>query len=374
VPEVTVIVPIFNGSAYLPAFFESLQQALPEHSQIIIVDDASTEDVLSLVPAFPRADSVTILRNESNLGYSVAVNRAFLETTGEVVIQLNTDLVLDPACITAMIDILDREPAAGVIGSKLVFPTTGLIQHIGLAFGNYSKPHIYFELPADHPLCSRTREVQITTGATVAISKRVLDILGPLEERYFNCNEDLEHCLIANKHGLKNFVSAKSVAYHWESQSGPARFVRKATSDALFWSRWADSIEVDLARFIDEAIECALEQSSHLDDLTFDVLDLTRGADQDIALNRIERYWPGSRSRVRSRRQMNNSEGRLRLPFLLPHWTMHEPTPFLYLVDRYRELEENSMWFETRRQIVADELIVDLRGVVVPTSQLRFVP
>jgi glycosyltransferase involved in cell wall biosynthesis len=43
VPRATVIVPMFNGVAFLPAFFESLAAALPGESQLVLVDDGSTE-------------------------------------------------------------------------------------------------------------------------------------------------------------------------------------------------------------------------------------------------------------------------------------------------------------------------------------------
>lgn len=367
-PHVSVIVPIFNGTASLPAFFDSLQAALLEETQLVLIDDGSTEPVWDAVPDLPAAESVVRVQNESNLGYSVAVNRAFAACTGELIVQLNTDLVLDPACITAMVELVEREHHVGIVGSKLVFPTTGLIEHVGMAFGNHTKPKIFFELDAAHPLCCRTRELQIMTGATVAMTRRVLDLLGPLDESYFNHNEDIEHCLLALKHGLRNFVCADSVAHHWKSLSGPARFARTAASEAILWSRWGGAYDVDLGRFVNEALEHVLHELPQLEGTPFVVVDLSRGTDQPIVLKALNRFWPGIDARVRDYRQMNNSEERLQLPLLLPHWVVTEPTPFVYLVDRYRELDENFLWFENRRQVVVEELIVDLRGVAVTTS------
>jgi GT2 family glycosyltransferase len=368
VPQVTVIVPLFNGIDFLPTFFASLRGALPGGTQLILVDDASSQPVWDTVPEFSGVESVVRLQNDHNLGYSAAVNRAFAQTTGDLVVQLNTDLVLEPNCITAMVDLIAQEPRAGIAGSKLIYPTTGLVQHVGMAFGNHTKPHIFSELPASHPLCSRTREVQVVTGATVAMTRAVLDRLGPLEERYFNHNEDIEHCLIARKHGLRNFMCAESVAHHRESKSGPARFARMASSEALFWARWGSSFDVDLGDFVDEALDHLLGLGSGLAETPFQVLDLSRGADQPIVLECIRRRWPGVD--VRTVRQMNNPLGRLELPLVLPHWLMFEPVPFIYLVDGYRELEDNVLWFQTRTGIVRDELVVDLTGAALPTSEI----
>lgn len=371
-PRVSVIVPLFNGIAFLPAFFDSLSAALPDDTQLVLVDDGSTEPVWDVVPEFDKAGAVVRLQNDTNLGYSVAVNRGFKAATGELIVQLNTDLILEPRCITAMVDLIAREERVGIVGSKLVFPTTGLVEHVGMAFGNHTKPKFFFELPARHPLCAKTRELQIMTGATVAMTRRVLDRLGPLDESYFNHNEDIDHCLLAVKHGLRNFVCAESVAHHWRSHSGPARFARRAASEAMLWSRWGGGYEVDLGRFVDEALDHLLLETPELDGFPFEVLDLSRGADRQIVLERIGRRWPGADARVRDYRQMNNPAEQLRLPLLLPHWVPAEPTPFLYLVDGYRELEENALWFETRSQIVTEEVIVDLKGVAVTTSEVSF--
>jgi GT2 family glycosyltransferase len=365
---VSVIVPIFNGLAHLPGFFTSLAAALLEGSQVILVDDGSTQPVFDAVPELPRAGEVVQLRNELNLGYCAAVNRAFEIATGEIIVQLNTDLVLEASCITAMIDLIAAERDVGIVGSKLLYPTTGLVQHIGMAFGDHSHKHVYMELPADHPLCLRTREMQFQTSATAAMTRRVLDRIGPLDEAFYNANDDLDHCLKAHHAGFRNFTCADSVAHHWESQSGPARFAGRKTAEALFWARWGGRHEVDLGRFVDEALDVLLDGHSELEGMPFHVLDLTRGGDQPLVFDRLAARWPDLRDRVRRHRQVANDEPRLRLPLVLPHWVATEPVPFVYMVDRYRELEDNALWFAERRRVVREELVVDLTGVVLTTT------
>lgn len=369
-PTISVIVPIFNGVTYLPLFFESLNCALPEGAQVILVDDASTERIWETVPEMPRAGSVKRLGNEVNLGYAATVNRGFAVASGDIVVQLNTDLVLDPDCITAMARLIARETRVGVVGSKLIYPTSGLIQHVGMAFGNFTKRRIYSELPPDHPLCAVSRELQIVSGATVAMTRRALEQVGPLDEAYYNRNEDIEHCLLAGRCGLRNFMCADSVAHHWRSQSGPARFARVSEGDSLFWTRWGDDHESDLGRYVDEALDHVVSEFPLLDELPFRLIDLSRGGDQPIVLDRLDRRWPGLSQSGRCFRQMNNPEPRLRLPLLLPPGTADEKEPFVYLVDSYRELEENALWFKARERAVTDELVVDTHGVALHAGTL----
>lgn len=106
----SIVVPIFNGRRYLSAFFESLAIAIPSQSQVVLIDDGSTEAVFDLIPPLSRAGIVIKLRSERNQGYSAAVNRGFAVCTGDCIIQLNTDLVLDPQCIVEMLEVIEKRP------------------------------------------------------------------------------------------------------------------------------------------------------------------------------------------------------------------------------------------------------------------------
>lgn len=367
---ISIIVPIFNGTRYLPAFFQSLDAALPEGAQLIFVDDGSTEPVLDAMPEFTKAREVVVLRNEQNLGYSAAVNRGFATSVGDMVVQLNTDLILDPSCISSMIETIVTRRNAGIIGSKLLFPTNQLVQHIGMAFGNYTRKHIYFQLPADHPLCCRTRPMQILTGATVAMTRQLLDRLGPLDERYFNYNEDIDHCLKSANLGFQNYTCAESVAYHWVSQSGPARFARIRESEAVFWSTWQARYRIDLDAFVDEALRHILEREPFLADLEFEVINLCRSGDDAILLQQVAQYWPQAVTSVRNARQVNNPDSNFWLPMVLPHWLQYNARPFIYFTDQFRQLGENRLWFQNRLNSVREELIIDTTGCVITASEL----
>jgi GT2 family glycosyltransferase len=370
VPSLSIIVPIFDGIRYLPYFLKSLADAVPPNAELIFVDDGSTEPVFDVVPNALPVASITKLRNDQNRGYSAAVNRGFACAKGDIVVQLNTDLILDCRCIGAMLELIEKTPRAGVIGSKQLFPTTGLLRHIGMAFGNHSHRHIYSGMPADHPLCCKTRKMQIVSGATVAMSKRVLEDIGPLDERYYNTHENLDHCLKAHARGYVNYTCAESVAYHWVGQSGPARFARVEEDDALFWGDWTSSRSIDLGSFVDEALDHVLASHPELSKYAFEPLSLCRSGDESILLDCLERRWKGASARTRHTRIFNSSQAKLWLPMELPHRAMMNCSPYIYLVDRISQLSENRLWFEARGRIVESELVVDARAAVLTTKEL----
>jgi GT2 family glycosyltransferase len=369
-PSISIIVPIFNGVRYLPYFLQSLAEATPPHAEIIFIDDGSSEPVLEVIPGDFPAASVTKLRNEQNGGYSVAVNRGFDCANGDIIIQLNTDLILDRRSIEAMVELIEKTPRAGIIGSKQLFPTTGLLRHIGMAFGKRRHRHIYSGMPAEHPLCCKTRTMQIVSGSTVAMTRKLLDDIGPLDDRYYNTRENLDHCLKAHMRGYSNYTCAESVVYHWVGQSGPARFIRAEEDNALFWAEWTSKRVVDLSRFVDEALDYLLNTSPQLSNYGFEPLSLCRSNDESILLECLERRWEGAAIKTHRTRVFNSAHQKLWLPMELPHRAMTNPAPYIYLVDRVSQLSENRMWFEARHRIVESEVVMDTTAVVLTTQEL----
>lgn len=369
-PSISIIVPIFNGARYFPYFLQSLAEATPRHAEVIFIDDGSSEPVLEMVQDDLPVASITKLRNERNHGYSAAVNRGFACAAGDIVIQLNTDLVLDPRCIEAMVELIERTPKAGVIGSKQVSPATGLLRHIGMAFGKHTLRHVYVGMLADHPLSCKTRRMQIMNGATVAMTRQVLEHIGPLDERYYNTLENLDHCMKAHVRGYMNYACAESIVYHWGSQSGPARFARVEEGESIFWADWGSSRRIDLGGFVNEALDHVLKNHPQLSDYNFEPLSLCRSSDESILLECLEQRWKGIGSKTHHTRAFDSSHAKLWLPMELPHRAMMNPTPYVYMVDRISHLSENRMWFEARQRIVEAEIVVDTGGAALTTQEL----
>lgn len=212
--------------------------------------------------------------------------------------------------------------------------------------------------------------MQIQTGATVAMTRQLLEEIGPLDERYFNYNEDVDHCLRAAHAGYTNYCCSESIAYHWVSQSGPARFSKTRESDAVFWTEWGHRFEVDLPIYVSEGLSYILAQHPQLGDFQFDPLNLCRSEDEELVLAVLESYWPGICERTHHHRQFNSPTETIWLPIALPHWLQQHSRPFIYLVDRYRHLSENVAWFRARRHIVEEELVLDLAGSIMTVSEL----
>jgi GT2 family glycosyltransferase len=94
---ISIIIPNYNGAALLkknlPAIYHAASQykkASGHDFEIIISDDASSDDSVAVIKAFNQ--SVNIIENRTNSGFSKNVMRGVQKATGEILILLNTDV------------------------------------------------------------------------------------------------------------------------------------------------------------------------------------------------------------------------------------------------------------------------------------------
>lgn len=89
-PEVSVIIPAYNTEAYLAQAIESALGQTLENIEVIVVDDASTDNTLEVAKSF-NDKRLKVLANEKNLGAAEARNRALRVANGKWVAVLDSD-------------------------------------------------------------------------------------------------------------------------------------------------------------------------------------------------------------------------------------------------------------------------------------------
>lgn len=89
-PEVSVIIPAYNTEAYIAQSIESALGQTIENIEVIVVDDASTDNTLEVAKSF-NDKRLKVLVNEKNLGAAEARNRALRVAKGKWVAVLDSD-------------------------------------------------------------------------------------------------------------------------------------------------------------------------------------------------------------------------------------------------------------------------------------------
>ena len=87
-------------------------------TETIVVDNASTDGSVAMVRE--RFPSVRLIENQSNVGFARANNQALALCQGRYVLLLNSDTVVHPGALKALVEFMDAHPQAGAAGARLL--------------------------------------------------------------------------------------------------------------------------------------------------------------------------------------------------------------------------------------------------------------
>lgn len=94
--KVSVVVPIYNVSAYLKECLDSLLSQTLNCLEIILIDDGSTDGSGDIVDKYASLDKRIVAIHQNNSGYSSAVNKGIELATGEYIGIIESDDFVEP--------------------------------------------------------------------------------------------------------------------------------------------------------------------------------------------------------------------------------------------------------------------------------------
>jgi glycosyltransferase involved in cell wall biosynthesis len=114
--KVSVIMPAYNVAPFIGAAIESVIAQTMNDWELLIADDASTDNTTSIVQAYSNRDArVRLLQHQVNGGISVARNRALRQATGEFLAILDSDDLWEPNYLAAQLAILSAHPDVAIV-------------------------------------------------------------------------------------------------------------------------------------------------------------------------------------------------------------------------------------------------------------------
>lgn len=115
-PDLSVIIPVFNEEESLPRLWPELRdvlETLPLTFEVIFVDDGSRDGSAEIVRALREADRrVRLVRLKANAGETAATDAGFRAARGRWIVTMDADLQNDPRDIPRLLAHLDRWDAA----------------------------------------------------------------------------------------------------------------------------------------------------------------------------------------------------------------------------------------------------------------------
>lgn len=226
-PLTSIIIVNWNTKALTERCIQSIYDTIQSGFEIIMVDNGSTDGSAPYIrEKYPQ---VHILANSSNKGYACANNQGIRAAQGDLFLLMNSDTaILSPEPLERIRTFLHDNPAAGIIGAKLLYPN-GKIQSCGREFISLKtlvKEQLLFRSALPKPMHAGVTALPVdyVDGAFLAIRRNVVDKIGLLNEAYYMYAEDMEWCFAARRAGWQIVVLPDIEILHEHAASSIKRF------------------------------------------------------------------------------------------------------------------------------------------------------
>lgn len=216
-PSVSIILVFFNQAHLSLLCLESILKHADVSYQLVIVDNNSTDQTPQLLE---RLQNAIVIRNDSNLGFVKAVNIGASAATGQQLLLLNNDALLEKGTLSYALETLLKEPEAGAVGAKIKL-LDGSLQEAGsiiwsdgscLGYGRGKQP--------ESPEFMYQRDVDYCSGAFLLFRKSDFDNLGGFDESFSPAYyEESDFCVRLRQSGRRIVYQPKAQITHYEFAS-----------------------------------------------------------------------------------------------------------------------------------------------------------
>ena len=194
--EVSVIIPNYNGMAYLEGVLSSLEQQAFQNFETILVDNGSSDGSVAFVMGnFPW---VHIVELPDNFGFSRAVNEGIYASRTPYVLLLNNDTEVDKNFVGEMLAAIKRHKKAFSCSARMICyhdrnkldDAGNYYCALGWSFARGKGKNI--------DLYQKEEKIFSACGGAAIYRKKIMEKIGYFDEEHFAYLEDVEEELDAD--------------------------------------------------------------------------------------------------------------------------------------------------------------------------------
>ncbi|MFH1822310.1 MAG: glycosyltransferase [Patescibacteria group bacterium] len=209
--------------------------------EFIVIDNASKEKInenkfLEL--------GVKLIRNKENLGFAKAVNQGIRETSGEYILLLNSDVIVENGAISSLYQYMEKNRQVAISGPIFNYPggryqiSAGRFPNLWREFLRLSTLYKYiagstFMTEVEFNK-NEVSSVDWLTGGCMLIRRELVEEIGLFDENYFLGVEDFDICKRAKRVGYKiiYYPLARVLHYHgYSSGAGGTKSIFRIKND-----------------------------------------------------------------------------------------------------------------------------------------------
>jgi len=232
-PLVSIIILNYNGSMYLANCLGSVLKSSYDPFEIVLVDNASTDDSISIVKELFKDDRIVIIRNSSNMGFAEGNNVGAEYVRGDYLVFLNNDTKVEPRWLEELVKVMESDPKIGAAQSKLL-----MLNHDGRIIDSTGDFVDFYGVAIQRDLGEEdvgqhenVEEVFSARGASMIVRHNVLKQVGGFDPDFVLGCEDIDLCWRIRLRGYKVVYVPWSVVFH--RGHGTSSCLRKIRRDPI---------------------------------------------------------------------------------------------------------------------------------------------
>ena len=209
-PLVSIIIVNWNAKAYLKGCIESILSQTFTDYEIILVDNASSDDSVTFVKDnFPQ---IKIISNNENMGFAQGNNIGIENCTGRIIVLFNPDAIADKEWLSILVNVIRS--------SKKIAAVTGKMFYLGDKYGKdavfctWSKIDPYSASPYNFHDDEPISKVDYLSGAAMVVKREVLEKIGYLDSDYFLYFEETDLCARMIRSGYDLIYVPSAIVWH----------------------------------------------------------------------------------------------------------------------------------------------------------------
>ncbi len=202
--------------------------------EIIVVDNNSCDGSYeTLTERYNDNSYISIIENDTNAGFAKANNLGFKYSSGDYILLLNSDVVLQENTVNNTLDYIQNHENVGAIGPRVLLPDGTLDKACRRSFPTPSVSFYRFTgLSRIFPKSKRFNRynlsyldkegvysIECIVGAYILTTRKLYDKFG-LNESYFMYGEDIELCYNIINSGYEIVYYGKNSIIHYKGASG----------------------------------------------------------------------------------------------------------------------------------------------------------
>lgn len=212
--KATVVIPNLNGAGWLRDSIESVWAQTMRDFELIVIDNASTDESLEIARSYVGRENYTLIENDRNTGFSYAVNQGIRAAKGEFVALFNNDAFAEPDWLENLIRTAEADERIFAVSSLMI---RHFERELADDAGDYVTILGFACKRGDGMKASRYAKpcrVFSACGGAALYRKSILDKIGLFDENFFAYYEDVDISWRANSLGYKNVYCPTAKCYH----------------------------------------------------------------------------------------------------------------------------------------------------------------